>query len=327
MVLLLVLMTTSCSSENNVLTVDETTSENDTKDQTTDDMTRFRELIEEDLAEFKVEQIDYTNIIEPPNTSGFYTYYETKSDDVIYFHAIMSIRNISTSNLDLEKSTSFNVTINNTEYTLSPLVESPDGSKLSSSWFDPIEPLTTRRVHYMGEVPASARDSDAKYHFKIGQSEYSGVFQGKDFEVKKEYINFGDTLTAENLAKITFEEYFTTQRLEPPDTSRSYRYYEVKDPDSIYVILKVEVEVLQSSNLRGDEVMGTRLFFKEKYRYNGFTVVQDTDGRGFSSYESMAPLTTRYLFNLFEVPKIVVEGGSIEVQIYFSGETYYIKLN
>ena len=61
-----------------------------------------------------------------------------------------------------------------------------------------------------------------------------------------------------------------------------------------------------------------------KYTYTGFIVVEDTDGKGFSTYEDIAPLTTRTAYYLIEVPN-TVKDKSYELTIAFNTEEYTYK--
>lgn len=59
----------------------------------------------------------------------------------------------------------------------------------------------------------------------------------------------------------------------------------------------------------------------DKYIYTGFVVAEDTDGAGFGRYEDITPLSTRHLFVLIEVPKVVMD-KSAELLIMFNGGEY-----
>ncbi len=57
------------------------------------------------------------------------------------------------------------------------------------------------------------------------------------------------------------------------------------------------------------------------YVYTGFTVMEDADGAGFTSYSDIAPLTTRHLYCLIEVPKSVME-NEVTLTLFFHGQEY-----
>ena len=130
-----------------------------------------------DFCEFEITNIYFANKILPPNTSGYYRYYESKSSDSTYLDVVMTIKNLDSSIKSSEDFVSVKAVYdNNYTYNSFAVLVGPDGS--FNMGFYGIDPLVTREVHHLISVPVEVESSSKslviilqakgeEYHFII----------------------------------------------------------------------------------------------------------------------------------------------------------------
>lgn len=112
-----------------------------------------------------------------------------------------------------------------------------------------------------------------------------------------------------------------TDDLLPSNTSGAYSHYDIDNSSNTYLVAKFDITNYMSSEKDCDTFIGIKALYLDKYTYTGFVVVEDDDGKGFSSYEDISPLSTRHFYYLIEVPKTVVE-NDVTLTISFNGKEY-----
>jgi hypothetical protein len=94
----------------------------------------------------------------PPNTSGYYTYYEAKSPSSTYMDIVMEIKNLDTMIKAAEDFASVSILYDNKyTYQASPILVDNNGDFTLA--FYGIEPLLKSEVHYLVEVPNEVQNS------------------------------------------------------------------------------------------------------------------------------------------------------------------------
>lgn len=200
------------------------------------------------------------------------------------------------------------------------VVETDNGTDVSQ--YESIAPLSTARFHCAISVPES--EGELTLHLLIGEKEYTYVYTMGKVDSTAKAIQIGDTLGDETYAVLTYVSLEYTDDVIPSNTSRSYSHYPVDNPDNTYLLVKFDVTNYQSTGKRCDTFIGMKATYLDKYTYTGSVVVEDTDGRGFSSYDSIEPLTTRHLYYKIEVPKAVTE-NPVQITLSFAGQEYLIN--
>lgn len=121
----------------------------------------------------------------------------------------------------------------------------------------------------------------------------------------------GDTLLFPNANEITIKSTEFATRVNPPNPDSYYTYYEVKDPNKIYVHTIVSIKNLKGNDLDADKALNIKVVYDGQYEYSGFSTIEDTGGGDFTytNISSIAPLTTRVLHFLNEVPLEVKDSG------------------
>jgi hypothetical protein len=134
----------------------------------------------------------------------------------------------------------------------------------------------------------------------------------------------GDTLLFPNTDEITIISTEFATRVNPPNPDSFYTYYEVKDPNKIYVHSTVKVKNLTGSDLDADKALNIKVVYDGQYEYSGFSTIEETGGRDFAytNISNIAPLTTRVLHFLNEVPLEVKDSGKpMKILISANGKT------
>lgn len=246
-------------------------------------------------------------------------YFENKNAGETYIDIILDWTNTSSETIssnDILVATATNA--NGTEYTnCLYAVETNNATYLSQ--YENIAPLSTVRLHCAISVPESETELTLK--IVVNGKEYTyGYALGEVASSAKE-IKVGDTVEEADFATLVFNGIEYTDDLLPSNTSGSYRHYEVDNASNTYLVVKFDITNYMRGDKDCDTFVGVNAVYMDKYTYTGFVVVEDEDGKGFGSYESIAPLSTRHFYYLIEVPKTVVE-NEVKLTISFNGDEY-----
>jgi len=274
----------------------------------------------EDYVDFTLIKVETTNEIAAPMGNGFY--YENSTDGNTYVDVILDVTNTSAEEidssdlLDIEAKNLEGVEHRKALYA----VETNGGTDVSTN--EMIAPLGSARIHCAVSVPES--ETELQLTLKVKDQKYT-----YDYVLGKTISNAtvlaaGETIGTEDFAKLVLKDVTYTENLLPKNTSSFYTHYEVDDPSNIYLVANFDITNYQSSAKEIETFVGVTAKYMDKYEYTGFVIVEDLDQTGFSSYESIAPLTTRNLYYLIEVPKSVIENEA-ELTIVFNGQEYIYK--
>ncbi len=105
------------------------------------------------ICEYSLSDINATPRINPPIITKNSSYYDVETDGNIYIDVILYVHNLSNEAKMADDIITTKIKIKNIEYSCFSLVESADGSDLEESAL--INPLETRNIHYIAEVPIS----------------------------------------------------------------------------------------------------------------------------------------------------------------------------
>lgn len=127
--------------------------------------------------EFWIEDIFFSRKILPPNTSGYYSYYEAKDANSTFFDVVVNVTNLDTIVRSVDDLVSIRVIYDSTyNYYSSPVVVDSDGS-FTYSIISGVQPLLTKTAHYLFTVPNQVEigsksiviiitASDQEYHYR-----------------------------------------------------------------------------------------------------------------------------------------------------------------
>lgn len=270
----------------------------------------------EDYMDFTLLKIETTDEIKASvNSHNVYSNVNAEK----YVDIIFDVTNTGTEDLVVQEMMTASAVGANNQTFLSDLylLETEGNTYLEE--YGRIAPLSKGRVHCAISVPGSEtelrliltiKDQQFIYNYTLGETVTSEL-----------PLTVGQTLESPDFATLKFigAEYMDT--VMPSNTSGYYQYYEVKSPDQTYFVAKFELTNYQGTAKECESFFGTKVTFSDKYTYDGFIVAEDLDGSSLSNYESIDPLTTRKVYVLTEVPKVVMEQSG-KMLLTFDGKEY-----
>lgn len=274
----------------------------------------------ENVAEIKLFKVMTTEKITASLDNSFY--YNNDNPDEIYVDVIFDVKNLGAENVPCESFlTGKALGATGTEYSCRLYaVETDNFTGIST--FDNITPLSSARLHTAFSVPKA--ETELKMSFMVGNKEFSFSYTVGNVERKATVLKADDVIEAEDFANMTFKGIEYTDDLLPSNTSDFYTHYEVDSKDNTYLVVKYDIENFQGSAKDADSFVGVKAIYMGKYTYTGFVVVEDSDKKGFSSYDQIDPLTKRACYCLIEVPKSVSD-KEVELEISFNSEEFIFK--
>lgn len=126
---------------------------------------------------------------------------------------------------------------------------------------------------------------------------------------------------------ITFNKFEFSYDVLPKNTSGFYTHYEA-DKGKVYYHVAMDLKNNNNQNITGDEILKAELIYNNDYKYDGFIVLDETDGSGFdyANITSITPLETRGVRVLFDIPEEVESSKeSLVINIEIDGKIYSYK--
>ncbi len=268
----------------------------------------------ENVAEYEINRAFVTTKLE--SLMGDSLFYEAESGkEFIVVDA--DVKNLTTQWADAETLIKASLDIGGVTYNAVNYVVSED----SIDPYSGLDALATSRMYFAVQVPIGTNADDMTLTIICGGKTSACKISVSEYEAKKERFTLGKEYTDNETMNVTIEKVFFTKRLDPPRTDGYYRYYEAENGKK-YLVAKIKVKNLKGSSLSDEDILGIKCIYKEKYNYDGFICAEAKDGSSLDVYESIAPLDTRTMYYLVEVPE-EVESETSELEIYLMGETYY----
>ena len=271
----------------------------------------------EDHVEFKLVKIQSTDKIEASMDS--FLYYSVQSPDEIYVDVILDITNIGTEGIGTEEIASVSAKgASGTDYFCSLYAVETDANT-SLSQYEVLAPLTSARLHC--GIPVSKAETSVKISLNVKGTTYFYEYLMGTPVANFQPLVAGQKIEKANFAEAEFRGIEYADALYPSNTSGYYSYYNVDNADNTYLIVGFNMTNYQSIAKDCETFVSAKAVYMDTYTYSGFAVVEDSDGAGFSTYEEIAPLTTRNLCLLIEVPK-AVSNNPVKLYVNFGGVEY-----
>lgn len=126
------------------------------------------------LCEFQVTKIEFAKKILPPNTSGYYSYYEVKTSNSTFLDVVITVKNLDTITKSVDDLVSISILYdNNYTYNSSPIVVDSDGG-FTYAIISGVQPLLSKEAHYLFTVPMEVQNSSKSLIiiFYVGDKEF-----------------------------------------------------------------------------------------------------------------------------------------------------------
>ena len=136
-------------------------------------------IIVPEFCEFSILNTKFSKVIEPSNPDDYYTYYESKDVDGLYFDVIINVKNLQEeSNVGNSFVSVQLVYSNKYKYSTFSTIEKSDGSDFSYSNITYIDPLRKAIIHNLVEVPLEVSTETQKPLYliiKVNDKEYKYI--------------------------------------------------------------------------------------------------------------------------------------------------------
>lgn len=131
-----------------------------------------------DFAEVTVKKASFTAKVVPPKPDSFYTYYEVKDKENIYLDTVISIKSLLAESKSADEFASVKVKYDGKyEYDSFSTIEEQGGGNFTYTNISSIEPLKTRVLHFIAELPKGAAKDDKSVDITV-------TIEGKDYLYK-----------------------------------------------------------------------------------------------------------------------------------------------
>lgn len=281
-------------------------------------------FIIEDYAEITVKDVEISNKVEPPKSTGYSLIYESDGMDKTYVTVILEVKNLSETEKPIDNIANVSVNRGDSKYVCNLYLQlTEDDTSLSE--FESIEPLSSGIVYCATKVPQDSL-GELVISFLINDKKYNLNYNTTNTTIEKKSIDIGQKLVEEEYAEFTIEEIEYKEDVLPSKPGDFYTHYQVENSSDIYIDIVTKIKNLRSSGYEVEKFFGAKALYNGKYNYDGFMVGEEKDGSTLESYLSIDPLSTMRVHSLIEVPKEVMT-GEVELCIYFNGEKYYYTVD
>ena len=271
-----------------------------------------------DTAEFSLVYLYTGDKVIPPKPNGAYTYSEA-DEGMTYLVLVIDVKNLGEETVEVGDLMEVTLTLEGQEITAGARVETDHGTSLDR--YSEIAPLVTARVHYLFEIPDNQQPETLSLRVKAGDRRMMSEISVEELKNRSRALALGDIITDEQTIEAAVEDVFLTTKLEPENPGRYYHYFEA-DSGKTYLVMKLTVKNLDSSELDYDTIAGIKCIYDGKYEYSGFTVFEEDGGADLSSYtniSSMAPLEENGIYFLVEIPDEAA-AGPLTMELYLAGQ-------
>lgn len=117
-------------------------------------------------------------------------------------------------------------------------------------------------------------------------------------------INLGETVVVDGYGEFSIKSAELTQKVTPPNPDAFYSYYEVKDPNEIYLDVIMDFKNSTTIGIGADEVTSVKVIYGEGYEYSTFSAMEESGGSDFTytNINKVEPLKSIRLHYLAELP-------------------------
>ena len=150
-------------------------------------------------------------------------------------------------------------------------------------------------------------------------------------EEKSKYkqIKLNEVCTVDGYGEFAISSYALAQKIEPPNPTSFYTYYEVKDPAETYLDIVLNFKNTSTIGINADEITNMKVIYGDGYEYSTFSTIEESGGTNFT-YSNITKVEPLKSANLHYIATLPVEAKSssepIKVQFSIYGYNYEISL-
>lgn len=299
-------------------------------------------------ASFYIDYCQITPRVNPPKTSGVYSYYAA-DEGKVYIDICLSFKNLATEAVGIDDLFGCEIVYDGA-YKYSSFITAEEDNRSDLRRYGEITPLSQEYVHILAQVPEEVQSSSKKLSAAItfGNEEYTfdirnnitGQTSSQPSADADIPASSAPSAPASNAQSITDKQVITldgkceffvdfakmSNEVRPPQPTGAYSYYPAEDGKA-YVDLCISYKSLETTEIDSEDITSPELLYAGAYKYTGFTTTEQENRSDFSRYVSISPLTTEYIHLIIKVPEVVISGDeSIEVFFSIAGTEYCYKV-
>lgn len=184
---------------------------------------------------------------------------------------------------------------------------------------------STVKIEQLEQENAALKDENSKLKNELNTYKEQEVQvaneEKKAQEEKNQYkqINIGDTVTVENYGEFVIEACNLTQKITPPNPASFYNYYEVKDPQEIYLDVVMKFKNTSTIGIGADEITDVKVIYSNGYEYSSFSTIEESGGSDFTytNITTIEPLKSSRLHYIATLP-IEAKDSQESIKIQFT---------
>lgn len=145
---------------------------------------------------------------------------------------------------------------------------------------------------------------------------------------KNEGINtkINETMVFPDFGELVINKAEFTDEVNPSNPGAYYNYYKSESSDKEFFHLIGTFKNISDNDIEFgflEDPIDFKLIYKDKYKYDGFVVIEEDSGEDFSLVEPVEPLTSATLHAIIEIPKEVKESGEVVKALISTNGTIY----
>lgn len=181
------------------------------------------------------------------------------------------------------------------------------------------------KIEKLEQENATLKDENSKLQEEINkykeQEAEVAAKEKKEQKEKNQYkqINIGDTVTVENYGEFVIESCNLTQKITPSNPASFYTYYEVKDPQEIYLDVVMNFKNTSTIGIGADKITDVKVIYSNGYEYGSFSTIEESGGSNFTytNITTIEPLKSSKLHYIATLP-IEAKDSQESIKIQFT---------
>lgn len=281
------------------------------------------------LISYELESISSPQQITPDSLGTVYTFYKPQKDSNVLLDAVVSVKNLKTSDLKIDKDLSASFMIGEDEYIASVATVSEDGSSLKDNGVIASEAIS--KVHFYAEIsPKKLKDEiEFKLTTKDEENPQTAALKFKLEDVSKNYEvkNMNDAITIENRSEIILQSTNVTKELAPANPSGLYTFYKVNEDTDSFVVLTTSIKNISGGDLTAGSVAAAKLVDKDGNEYPA-SIFCENEARSYltTGNETVIGADQSIMVHFaFEMPDEIINNEKM-VRISYQGKVFIVNI-
>jgi hypothetical protein len=146
---------------------------------------------------------------------------------------------------------------------------------------------------------------------------------------KNKQIKLNESITVEGYGEFVIKSAELKQKVTPPNPASFFTYYEVKDPNEIYLDVVMSFKNATTIGIGANEITSVKVIYSNGYEYDSFSTLEESGGTDFTytNINKVEPLKSIILHHLAELPIEAKDSGEpIKLMFTVYGSNYELQV-